>query len=93
MSWFGFATGTLATFRLTRLITEDELLADLREWVWRNHPPDETRIGYFMTCPWCVSVWVGGGLVAVQAISPRAGDLLTRALAASALTGLISEKV
>lgn len=73
MSWLRLVTGALATYRLTRLVVEDELVSELREWVWKNHPPEETKIGYFLTCPHCASVWAGGvvALMSMDYGSPR----------------------
>lgn len=50
----------LATQRLTRLVTEDQITEPVRELVWKRFDPEETKIGYFVTCPHCVSVWAGG---------------------------------
>ena len=65
MSALGFAIDALATFRIARLITEDSIFDDVREWVWKKHPPESTKVGYFLTCPHCVSVWAAG-VVAVS---------------------------
>lgn len=63
----------LATFRISRLVTEDELLAPVRELVWKYFDPEDTKIGYFVTCPHCVSVWAGGLMaVATTAVDPAA---------------------
>lgn len=78
----------LATYRLTRLVTADEITKGLRGWV-----VDRSQwLGYLVTCDWCLSVWVApaptvallvwGDLLAVQAV------LL--GLALSAVTGLLS---
>lgn len=93
MSWFGFTVGTLASYRLTRLVVEDEILSDVRQWVWDSHPPEETKIGYFITCPFCVSVWAAG----LVALTGRAqyGPLATirNALAMSGAVSLIQESL
>jgi len=98
MSWLGLVSGTLATYRLTRLVVEDELLSDLREWVWKNHSPEETKIGYFITCPHCVSVWAGGVVVAMALGStPPVGvvrgtvGVLRNTLALSGAVSLVHE--
>lgn len=53
----------LATYRLTRLITADyfpfEKLRDEAHGTW---------LGKLITCPFCVSVWVGGFLAGGQAL-------------------------
>jgi hypothetical protein len=85
------AVDGLAVFRLTRLLTEDELLAPVREYIWKNHSPEETKIGYFITCPWCTSIWIGGGVVAARTLAPRTWDRAARALSFSAAAGIISQ--
>jgi len=67
-----FVIDGLAVYRLTRLVTEDELLAELREWIWKKHPPEDTKLGYFVTCPFCVSIWAGAAVALMSAAS--AGD-------------------
>jgi len=84
---------TLATYRLTRLLTEDELTEPIRTWVWKNHSPEDTKLGYFVTCPWCVSIWAGGAVVAARTLAPRPWALAARALSFSALTGLASTQL
>ena len=83
----------LAVYRLTRLITQDELMEPVREFIWHNHPPEDTKIGYFITCPWCTSVWIGGAVVVARAVAPRQWDLVARALALSSVAGMISSRV
>jgi hypothetical protein len=87
------ALDCLATYRLTRLLTEDELLAPVREYVWRNHSPEETKLGYFVTCPWCVSIWAGALVVGARAVAPQQWDKVAQGLSFSALTGLVATKV
>lgn len=60
---------TLATERITRLVVDDKLTEPIREYIWHNHPPEETKIGYFVTCPFCVSIWAGGA-VALMSSTP-----------------------
>jgi hypothetical protein len=62
----------LATYRVTRLVVDDELTSPIREYIWKNHSPEETKIGYFVTCPFCVSIWAGG-LVALMSATPSRG--------------------
>jgi hypothetical protein len=84
---FDLLTDSLATYRISRLITEDEILSDLREWVWKKHTPEDTKIGYLITCPYCVSVWAGGAAMLLREASPRGWRLLGGALA---LSGAVS---
>lgn len=66
-----------ATWRLTRLVTEDEITRPAREYVEGRWPG--SKAAYFVSCPYCVSVWAG---LAV-AVAPRA---VASALASSAGT-------
>lgn len=71
------AVRTAATWRLTKLVTSDELTRPLRE---RTRPG--SRLEYLANCPVCTSVWVGAlvgsGLVpkvAVYALALSAGSI------------------
>lgn len=58
----------LAAYRLTRLVVADVFpFEDLRTKTVGS------KLGYLLTCPFCVSVWVGFGLVIGQAL---VGELL-----------------
>lgn len=78
----------LATYRLTRLVTADEItkkfrgaVVDRSEW-----------LGYLVTCDWCLSIWIAP--VPTLAILKWGDALLVQAalvaLALSAMTGLLS---
>lgn len=57
MDLFIGALWVLALARVTRLLTTDEITDFLRIWVYRvfGH---QSKMGYFATCPWCVSLWL-----------------------------------
>ena len=82
----------LATFRLTRLVVEDEIAAPIREAVWKKYDVTDSKIGYLLTCPWCVSFWVGAGVVAAHQIAPDQWKPVARVFAMSALTGMIASR-
>lgn len=88
---------SLATYRLTRLVIEDEVTNELRAMAYEqiNKLPDAlaNKLNYFLTCPWCVSIWVAGGLLLLRKTSPELAEFITGLLAASAITGVISERV
>ena len=78
----------LATYRLTRLVTADRIMDWLRAWV-------EVRsawAGYLVTCDWCLSIWLAPALAWAMIVhgGNRAVFIVLVALAASALTGLLS---
>lgn len=47
----------LAVARVTRLLTVDAITDFIREGVYSRFG-NESKWGYFATCPWCVSIWV-----------------------------------
>lgn len=82
------AVGALAVHRLTRLVTTDEVTAPVRDRITEAAP--EGRAAYFVTCPWCVSVWAAAGWLALSAAAPRLARPLGAVLAWSSATGLLS---
>jgi hypothetical protein len=83
----------LAVYRLTRLVVEDTVSEPLREWIWKNHPPDSTRLGYLVTCPWCVSIYMGTAVAVARTFAPRTWSIAARALAFSAVTGITTQRL
>jgi hypothetical protein len=49
-----------ATLRLTRLVTDDFITRYLRAAVIRWRGPD-SDLAYLVTCPFCLSMYLGGG--------------------------------
>lgn len=80
------AITALATYRVTKLLIEDEITEPVRSRIQEKFPPESTKIGYLTTCPWCVSVWVALPVYFL----PKS---VKTALAASAVTGLVSERI
>lgn len=85
-----FIISSLATYRLTRLITTDEIAAPLREKVWEKYPPETSRVGYLLTCDWCSSVYAASALQISRIIAPRTTTALETTLALSAVAGLLA---
>lgn len=56
---------TAAAWRITKLITEDEIARPLREAVSERWPG--SRVEYLVNCPACVSVYAG----AAAAVMPK----------------------
>lgn len=82
-----------STYRLTMLVTADELFEPAREdfidWLDRNdHPKLATLAG----CPWCVSWWVGAAVAwsAHQWGEEWWWQTSALALTASAVAGVVS---
>ena len=96
-AWLLVVLAIGATMRLTRLVNEDAITEPIRSWFFRRDgdelEPDEIgRWAYFITCPWCVSIWVGA-LVAYTAIwwgDNRVVVTGLLALTCSVATGIIA---
>lgn len=92
----------LATARLTRLALDDLVTEPLRarivEWAGRSvhdttgmhaaHP----RVLDLLNCPWCISVWIGAGVVAARRLAPDVWDPVARLLAYSAVAGEVAAR-
>jgi hypothetical protein len=88
--WLLVVVTVLAVARLTRLVTVDYLLHPLRERVAARFGPDG-NVAYLVSCPWCLSVWLAGPVVAVAVAWPdnRVVQAVMVALAASHVAGLL----
>lgn len=78
----------LATYRLVRIVTADQITQPLRGWI-----ADRSGwAGYLVTCDWCLSIWAAPAPAAALLLWQE--HLLVQiallALALSAITGLIS---
>lgn len=82
----------LAVFRLSRLITTDQIFEPLRNRIWRWKDPS-TQIGYLLTCNWCMSIWFASLTFICYTIVPTATLLFCTILALSAIAGIISNKL
>lgn len=81
--WLLVLLVALATHRATRLVTRDHILGRPRlavqEW-FEDHWEQRTELvsdsdewqsagAYFLSCPFCMSVWIGGAIVAATAFT------------------------
>jgi hypothetical protein len=85
----------LAVYRGTKLVIDDKLTEDLRARVTaRFGDADESKVGYLITCPWCVSIYLGGALSVARIVAPssKTVDAVATALALSAITGVLYER-
>lgn len=85
-------TDIVATYRLTKLILDDKLTEDLRNMVWEKFPRD-SKMSYFFTCPWCISIWAGAAVFALRKANPELANFVSGSLAASAVTGHVYTKI
>lgn len=84
------AVDALAVYRLAHLVTQDVVLDTPRDrvmtWALDNKHP---KLRYFVTCPWCVSMWCAPAVVVLRR-RWKGWDGVSRALAFSAVAGIIS---
>ena len=83
---------SLATFRLSRLLTVDVIFEDLRERIWKKYSP-LTKFGYLFTCIWCMSIWVASVIVICYTIIPTVTTVLALPFAISAVAGLVAHNL
>jgi len=88
----------LATYRLTKLVIDDELLSELRQAAFDAlyQLPDSKlkfKLLYLLDCPWCVSMWAALSLFVLHKTSPKVYDLFATTLGMSAVTGLVYERL
>lgn len=80
-----------ATYRLTKLVLDDKITEDIRGAIYERFPR-ESKISYFIGCPWCVSIWAGAVIFTLRKAHPDTADILSGLLAASAVTGVAYTK-
>lgn len=90
MTTLQFIVLGLAVFRLTHLLTRDVILEDLRERFWEKYPPGETKLGYLLTCEWCLSIWLGSLVYLSSILMPTTTNVIATVLALSAIAGLLA---
>lgn len=88
-AWLLFLIVFGAVARLTRLVTADYITKPVRERVKARY--GDNRLHYFVTCDWCVSIWVAPPVAAAAIFWPtnRVVLLALLALTASLVAGLM----
>lgn len=81
----------IAVRRLTRLIQDDRITEELRDLYFDKFPVN-TKMGFLLTCPWCVSIWAGFAIFGLRKLSPETANILSGLLAASEITGQLIQK-
>jgi hypothetical protein len=89
---FQFMLLTLATYRLTRLITTDTIFEPVREKIWSKYPPS-TQFGYLFTCNWCTGMWTAMMVTILFFFFPSVTLMVSLVLSISALVGLLASKL
>jgi hypothetical protein len=79
ITWLDFTILALATYRISSLLSEEtgpfRMFSQLRVWMGEKTNAEGDRYGTnviskALVCLWCVSVWVGIGLVFLYYIYP-----------------------
>ena len=88
----------LATYRLTKLVLDDEIVAELRDAAYQGLAklPDgllKNKLVYLLGCPWCISIWAAASLYILSRTSPTLYDFYANVLGLSAVTGLVYERI
>lgn len=92
---------SLATYRLTMLVVKDTITEPLRMWLGKPWSYGGTQASYsgvrwrtfqLTGCPWCISIWLAGGVVALTRLAPGVWQYAGMALALSALAGYLAER-
>lgn len=91
---FWFAVFALGCARATRLARVDRIFQRPRRALIMRHG-EHSAVAYFLTCPWCISIWAGllaaaGFLLTVHARGWQWLLLVPLTLAYSYLAGLSS---
>lgn len=81
----------LATYRLTRLVTADEITLEPRERLLAFLEDEGfDRAAELVRCSWCASVWVAAGVLTARAVAPRAWAPVAQLLAVAAVAALVA---
>lgn len=83
---------SLAVFRISRLIIQDQIFERLRELIWKKFPP-HTWLGYLITCYWCLGLWLALAFAICYTIVPVATAIVALPFALSAVAALISKRL
>jgi hypothetical protein len=85
---FDWLIAALAAFRLVHLVNKDRIAEPLRRLGGRAG----LKWIDFVTCPWCVGMWLSGGVVALSLTLWTQVRYLWIVLALSAFAGLLGDR-
>ena len=87
---------TLSTYKLSRLVTKDEVSTFLRAPVTEDEAGQKPKregaaraIGELVTCPYCIGLWIASGLSYAQVLYPRETRFATSIFSAHAITDFL----
>ena len=92
------AIDALATYRVTKLVMDDEITAELRDKAYEEidkikNPLLRNKLSYLLSCPWCISIYGAAFLVGLRLVAPNLANYLNTILALSAATGVLYQKI
>ena len=79
------------TYRISKLFIEDVIFEKIREKIFTKFPPETTLLGYFFTCYWCMSIWIGTIVTLGYILSSTVMIIICLPFALSAIAGLLSD--
>lgn len=90
--------GSFSSFRVTKLLINDEILREPREKVHdflliRQKYPLADKTYYLITCPWCLGAYVSLAHALLYYKNPSLFEKITLPTTFSAVTGLLSSKM
>jgi len=80
-----------ATYRISKFFVDDFLFNKIREKIFTKFPPETTYIGYFFTCYWCTSMWIGTLVTLGYILSSTVMLVICLPFAISAIASTISD--
>ncbi len=92
MNPFKFLVFCLAVYRVTRLLIEDEILDEAREFYF-SKVKYQGKLYTLATCYWCLGFWVSIVFAILYVARPNGMMVAGLPLASSAVVGFISQKV
>lgn len=81
----------LATARLTRLVTRDQITHGARRWALQRLDHDGL-VAYLIVCDWCVSIYTGTAVAAWTVWGPHWGLWPLTVLSFSYVAGWLASK-
>lgn len=79
----------LASYRITRLLIQDEILSPIRDKIWNKWPPETNKITYLLTCYWCLGAWISAIVTVLVLYCGMIALVVAIIFALSAVVGII----
>lgn len=87
----------LASYKIGRLVTKDEITAFIRAPVTEDPAASEPKqeglqgaLGKLLTCPYCVGLWTAAGLSYAHVLAPREARFATSIFGADAIADFLN---